>query len=260
MNLSEAYDLIDLLLDKADQPYFTTTEKNKFLNLSISDFVNMHYQKMTADEDSRRALAGCIDERKFNMTNVELKAHTYQGTNGGKTYPMLSNKYPNNFQNKAGYAKYLYYKLPKQHLYVLQISAGTWNLDEILETYVGYPAGVYGSLDSNDVARYPLKPVKNVSIREFYEDDNDPFNSSGNKDEIRWAYEENMIVFNNNKQSICEVRIRAITLPTLEEAFEDIDDTFYNKLSFSEHHQKQIIQMAVKRMTQVDVGLMTPPS
>ena len=61
MTLNEAYELIDLLLDKADQPYFTVVEKDKFLNLAISDFINMHYQKMTADEDSRRALSGCID-------------------------------------------------------------------------------------------------------------------------------------------------------------------------------------------------------
>tara|TARA_A100001201_G_C4046285_1_gene188279 strand:- start:170 stop:952 length:783 start_codon:yes stop_codon:yes gene_type:complete len=260
MNLTEARELIDLLLDKADQPYFTTEEKDKFLNLAISDFINMHYQKMTADEDSRRALAGCIDERKFNFTSTQLVVPGNQGTNGGKTYPMLSELFPNQFQNKNGYANYLYYKLPKQHLYVLQISAGTWNLDEILVTGQGYPAAVKGNLTHSDVVRYPLKPVKNVSIREFYEDDNDPFNSSGNKDEIRWAYEENMIVFNNNNQSICEVQIRSIKLPTLEEAFEDVDDTFMNTRSFSEHHQKQIVEMAVSKMTQVDVGLMTPPA
>ena len=28
MNLQEAHDLMDLLLDKADQPYFTEDEKN----------------------------------------------------------------------------------------------------------------------------------------------------------------------------------------------------------------------------------------
>ena len=35
MTLPEAYDLIDLLLDKADQPYFTTEEKHKFLGIAI---------------------------------------------------------------------------------------------------------------------------------------------------------------------------------------------------------------------------------
>ena len=61
MILTEAYDYMDLLLDKADQPYFTTEEKDKFLNLAISDFMNFQYQKMGADEDARRALSGCID-------------------------------------------------------------------------------------------------------------------------------------------------------------------------------------------------------
>ena len=72
MILTEAYDYMDLLLDKADQPYFITEEKNKFLNIAISDFINFHYQKMTIDEDSRRALAGCIDFQDFELTDAHI--------------------------------------------------------------------------------------------------------------------------------------------------------------------------------------------
>ena len=50
MTFGQAHAEMDILLDKADQPYFTTQEKDKFLNLAISDFINFHYQKMTADE------------------------------------------------------------------------------------------------------------------------------------------------------------------------------------------------------------------
>lgn len=35
MTFAEAHDLMDLLLDKADQPYFTTEEKDKFLNIAL---------------------------------------------------------------------------------------------------------------------------------------------------------------------------------------------------------------------------------
>ena len=70
MTFAEAHEHMDLLLDKADQPYFITEEKNKFLNIAISDFINFHYQKMTADEDSRRALAGCVDYNNFYLTST----------------------------------------------------------------------------------------------------------------------------------------------------------------------------------------------
>ena len=37
MNLAEAYDMMDLLLDESNAPYFTNEEKNKFLNDTIKD-------------------------------------------------------------------------------------------------------------------------------------------------------------------------------------------------------------------------------
>jgi len=38
MTFGEAHNLMDLLLDKADQPYFTTEEKDKFLNMALFDW------------------------------------------------------------------------------------------------------------------------------------------------------------------------------------------------------------------------------
>ena len=72
MTLDEAYNYIDMLLYKADQPYFTTEEKNRFLNLAISDFISAHYSRLGADEDSRRALSGCFDFVDFNLTTSEI--------------------------------------------------------------------------------------------------------------------------------------------------------------------------------------------
>ena len=56
MTLQEAYDLIDLLLDKADQPYFTNEEKNEFLNQAIMSFINNHYTTFDQEQVSRDAL------------------------------------------------------------------------------------------------------------------------------------------------------------------------------------------------------------
>lgn len=56
MTLQEAYDLIDLLLDKADQPYFTDDEKNQFLDQSIMSYINHHYRFYEQEQVSRDAL------------------------------------------------------------------------------------------------------------------------------------------------------------------------------------------------------------
>lgn len=56
MTLRQAYDLIDLLLDKADQPYFTDDEKNQFLDQSIMSYINHHYRFYEQEQVSRDAL------------------------------------------------------------------------------------------------------------------------------------------------------------------------------------------------------------
>ena len=57
--------------------------------------------------------------------------------------------------------------------------------------------------------------------------------------------------------------MQVITLPTIEQAFSA--DTWQESTApaartFAEHYQKQLVQIAVEKMTKVDVGLMTPPS
>ena len=57
--------------------------------------------------------------------------------------------------------------------------------------------------------------------------------------------------------------MQSLIIPTVEEAFSAATydtSTAPGKRTFAEHYQKLIVQMAVQRMTQTDVGLMTPPS
>ena len=51
MTLTDAYDYLDLLLDKANQPYFSDTEKDVFIDLSITEFLNSRYALMRANQD-----------------------------------------------------------------------------------------------------------------------------------------------------------------------------------------------------------------
>jgi|10_taG_2_1085330.scaffolds.fasta_scaffold12485_4 hypothetical protein len=51
MTLTEAYTYVDLLLDKANQPYFLNTEKDIFLNLCIKEFMDSRYALMRVNQD-----------------------------------------------------------------------------------------------------------------------------------------------------------------------------------------------------------------
>jgi len=279
MILTEAYDYMDLLLDKADQPYFTTEEKDKFLDIAISDFMNFQYQKMGADEDSRRALAGCVDWNSFQLTSTEILSGNFLDNN----YPVLSEKYTHLGQsdgvggysghnsitksNKVGYFKFSsQYILPKQHLYVLAIAVSYYNYDDIIDSSTGLP---FPGVTEEDVVFSPVTSVKNVSTREFYENrySEDPFNKPSEENGVMWQYIENRINFSGSNKirtnKIRYINIQTITLPTIHEAFSASTydtSTAPSSLSFGELYQKQIVQLAVEKMTRVDVGLMTPSS
>ena len=279
MILTEAYDYMDLLLDKADQPYFTTEEKDKFLNLAISDFINFQYQKMGADEDSRRALSGCIDWNSFTLTSAEILSGNF--VDG--IYPALSKKYTDlgvddgagNYSSTNSVTKsdtvgfFLYgnqYVLPKQHLYVLSLALKYYNYDDIIDPSTGLP---YSGVTEDDVVHGPTTSAKNLSTRDYYEIaySNDPFNQPTKENGPIWQYIENRISFSGqdeiNTSRISYINIQTITLPTITQAFSEVTyntSTAPRTLVFAEHYQKQILELAVDKMTRVDVGLMTPSS
>ena len=255
MTLDQAKELIDLLLDKADQPYFTSEEKDKFLNLAISDFVNMHYEKMLVDEDSRSALSGLINDATFGLTKAEIigGALIYNAP-GAIDYPALSEKFDiNTFTSTKGYWESgNQYVLPKQHLYVLHVSVSFYNYDEVLDSTGNPNAGV----GVGDVDFGPFISVKNKSIRDYKEVQNtdDPFNKPSNTNPC-WAYLENNLLI-LPAIPIRSVHIQTLQLPTLNEAFTG-SSTPGQPRSFKKHYQREI---AVEKMTRVDIGLMTPSS
>ena len=291
MNLSEAYDLIDLLLDKADQPYFTTEEKHKFLGIAISDFVNFHYQKMAADEDSKRALSGHLDWHNFFLSKEEI----FDGSMIHAVFnvPTLTVKYDQAWhatlpatgvisQETNGYWMYTnQYILPPQHLYTISIQVKLYNKEQTIipRDADTNPGQVYSSLpDEHSIQKTDWINVDLVRPKEMYTQDGneDPFKGEyrgrigvrglENSGKIKASFTEGRIVF-DSPEAISDVILFTLTLPTVEMAF--TSETWYeddstggslveSKGSFSEHYQRQIIQMAVEKMTRVDIGLMTP--
>jgi hypothetical protein len=60
MTLAQARALLDILVDKANNPYFTSGEKDLFLELSISDFIEKYYAVYDINEQARAALKGLV--------------------------------------------------------------------------------------------------------------------------------------------------------------------------------------------------------
>jgi hypothetical protein len=92
MTFQEAHDLIDLLLDKADQAYFTTTEKDKFLTMAIMEW----YEKVVSDygnnpsQDHHEAAKYIVSEVKtFKDGNGSIRVHN----NTSNTTPYPYNTY-----------------------------------------------------------------------------------------------------------------------------------------------------------------------
>ena len=275
MLLNEAYELMDLLLDKADQPYFTNEEKDKFLDLAISDFVNFHYTNMAVDEESRRAMAPLIQFHSWGFTDSELINGNFI-YNSNPDYPALSQKFDD---STAGTTRGYWvsgnqYVLAPEHLYVLNMEIQFYNREELLDS----SGNAFSGVQTSDVKRTRFISAKNKSIRDYYQDNfgNDPFNKDHKNKKFggsmafldlddglnpQYAYIENRIII-EPRQNISFVRMETITLPDRIRAFSG--STYESSLSpqarvFTDHYQRQIVILAVEKMTQVDVGLMTGP-
>ena len=274
MNLSEAYDYMDMLLDKADEPYFTTEEKNKFLNLAISEFINTHYQKMNIDEDSRKALAPCIKWTSFSLTKNEIASGNFIYAN---SYPGLSEKYKSDGMyddtgtvisgsvhssgfpsTTIGFFTFGFQYVPaRAQLYVLSVVIVRYNYDDVIDKNTGE---LYSGLTVNDIEDIVVTKdqsgdlVKNENVRDFYSGiyGNDPFNTNKNGHDDKWTYIENRMLF-SNPNNIRYINIQTIVLPEVEQVFsEDGVRGNINTLGlyrFSDHYQKQIIQMAIRKMS-----------
>jgi len=69
MTLGAARNLLDILVDKANNPYFTVAEKDEFLQLAISDFIEKYYTVYDINEQSRAALKGLVTSKELSSGN-----------------------------------------------------------------------------------------------------------------------------------------------------------------------------------------------
>ena len=72
MTLGEARNLLDILVDKANNPYFTIPEKDEFLQLAVTDFIEKYYTVYDINEQSRAALKGLVTSLLSGNSNATM--------------------------------------------------------------------------------------------------------------------------------------------------------------------------------------------
>ena len=77
MTFGEAHDLMDLLLDKADQPYFTTEEKDNFLNIAYFDWFDKALDRYDSDPEIAKCLGKLVHRNAGRFESyAQLSVHT----------------------------------------------------------------------------------------------------------------------------------------------------------------------------------------
>jgi len=73
MNIIEMHELADLLIDKANAPWFTPEEKDEFLNLTIKGYTDKNYRLFEKDEEVRAKLNSIVRVVTFGaISQVDL--------------------------------------------------------------------------------------------------------------------------------------------------------------------------------------------
>ena len=70
MTIAQMHTLCDLLLDKADSPWFNPTEKDLFLNLAQIEFVETRYMQFESIEKRRAELLPLVTKADYNSLSI----------------------------------------------------------------------------------------------------------------------------------------------------------------------------------------------
>jgi hypothetical protein len=75
MTIAEMHELADLLIDKANAPWFSPDEKDTFINLAINEYVKNKYRQFEIDEKVREDLLTLVSDiysvNNTNLVNLE---------------------------------------------------------------------------------------------------------------------------------------------------------------------------------------------
>ena len=75
MNIIEMHDYCDLLLDKANSPWYSSKEKDDFINLAQAEYEESRYREFELDERTRKELLPFVRTTTgSNVSEIDLSA------------------------------------------------------------------------------------------------------------------------------------------------------------------------------------------
>ena len=132
MTILEMHKLADLLIDKADAPWFTSEEKDMFINLAVNQIVDVNYRVFEKDEEARAKLNTIVKTTNLgtvaqvNLTAINDFRYTLalKGTTPDKCGNLISRKIsPVQWDDEAGNQNDPFNKNSNTNLGYVQVNA-----------------------------------------------------------------------------------------------------------------------------------------
>tara|TARA_Y100000004_G_C8955948_1_gene430821 strand:+ start:4333 stop:4971 length:639 start_codon:yes stop_codon:yes gene_type:complete len=187
MTIIEMHKLADLLIDKANAPWFTSEEKDMFINLAMKQVVDVNYREFEKDEEARAKLNTIVRTTNLGaVAQVNLTAITdfrytlaLKGTTPDSCGNLISRKIsPVQWDDEAGNQNDPFNKNSDTNLgYVQENIVGTGNVLRILSdttptdvtlVYLKTPVDVDASANINcELPDSVHEEVVNLAVRKM---------------------------------------------------------------------------------------------
>ena len=241
MTLAQAYTYLDLLVDKADQPYFTNAEKDKFLTLAKTEWISKNYTKMESDEDSRSALSPLILTNVFEMSSFNIQQQNGMEIQFG-VVPLPTGSASVGYWVKKGLI--VYYLIPELHIYTLSVEVKYINTRYVTAKSLSNKDYISSSQE-NDPFATKNDPLGGYKISDL---ENPTYSVNVNRIEISNATSGTMWMGNAPYENTLLVgaKITAIMNPGLTSLFDN--STGGAGLVWNEFQQTKLVQIAARKM------------
>lgn len=173
MDIIQMHKLADLLIDKADAPWFTSEEKDMFINLAMKQIVDVNYREFEKNEEARAKLNTLVRTKsegtvaQVNLTTITDFRYTLalKGTTPDSCGNLITRKIsPVQWDDEAGNQNDPFNKNSDANLgYVQENIVGTGDVLRILSDTTPTNVSLVYLKTPVDVSNNLTTPASNVN-------------------------------------------------------------------------------------------------
>ena len=175
MTNAELHTLIDQLMDKSDLPWFTTAEKDQFINLAILEYVKQTYSSFEVNEKNKQNLSTLV--RKTRIANSpETKTFMLSTLRDCMYILSVSGSYTDTCYGKSIYIQNTERDV-SDALTNLPNPAADYSLNDLSETTHTNKK----TDESQNLTNTVIRSIKPVQLDDYKSSLNDPFNKPSDR-------------------------------------------------------------------------------